>query len=177
MQEEADAVLVPAPPQLMSEGNEVIVVDPDGIIGSNELRQLAPKVRVDPQVARQVTAGKLGEVEPVVQDWPQNAIGKSVVELLVILLGEIRQHIRRVRPLYRLGRRFRIWHDASAPSEPQSWMALEDRAQGDLQPAGAAVAFSGRNGDTVGDEYQPRQYRSSQLRDKRMAVRISPAIE
>ena len=70
MQEEADAVLVTAPPQLMPEGNEVIVVDPDDIIGSNELRQLAGKMRVDPHIARQVAARKLGEIEAIVQDWP-----------------------------------------------------------------------------------------------------------
>ena len=77
--------------------------------GSNELRQLAGKMRVDPHIAGQVAAGELGEIEAVVQDWPENAIGESVVVFLVILLGEIRQHIGRCRPLYRLRRRFRIW--------------------------------------------------------------------
>ena len=70
MQEKANAVLVTAPPQLMPEGNEVIVVDPDDIIGSNELRQLAGKMRVDSQIASQVAAGELGEVEAIVQDRP-----------------------------------------------------------------------------------------------------------
>ena len=70
MQEKADAVLVTAPPQLMPEGNEVIIVDPDDIIRSNELRQLAGKMGVHSHIARQVAAGKLGEIEAIVQDWP-----------------------------------------------------------------------------------------------------------
>jgi hypothetical protein len=56
-------------------------------------------------------------------------------------------------------------------------VALEQRPYGDGEATGLIAAVTVGNRDPIRYDYQPRQYRSSQLRDSRMAVRISPAIE
>ena len=46
-----------------------------------------------------------------------------------------------------------------------------------IYTARLADAVLAGDGHAVGNDDQPRQYRSSQLRDRRIAVKISPAIE
>jgi hypothetical protein len=89
VQEEPNAILVTALPQFMSKWDEVIVVNPDEIIGLNEPRQLAGKMRIDPEVSGEIAAREFREVESVVENGPQDSIGKPVVELLMTLFGEI----------------------------------------------------------------------------------------
>ena len=67
----------------------------------------------------------------------------------------------------------------TSPLQPNQTlsMILEDGGERDLQAAGPLRLVGARHGYPVGDENQPRQYLSSQERDSRMAVRISPAME
>jgi hypothetical protein len=56
-------------------------------------------------------------------------------------------------------------------------MTLEYRRQRNFETAGTAVYFASGIRNPVRNQNQPRQYRSSQLRESRMAVRINPAME
>jgi hypothetical protein len=56
-------------------------------------------------------------------------------------------------------------------------MLLEQGANRNRKSAGLVAAVAARDSLTVRNYYQPRQYRSSQLRDSRIAVKIRPAIE
>jgi len=56
-------------------------------------------------------------------------------------------------------------------------MPLEERAHGNGQPAGQVAAIAAWDGHAVRHYDQPRQYRSSQLRESRIAAKIRPAIE
>ena len=77
----------------------------------------------------------------------------------------------------RLGDDILLGRNAAAPSEPHAGAPLEQRANGDRKPARLAGAVAARDGHAVGNDDQPRQYRSSQLRERRIAVKIRPAIE
>ena len=51
------------------------------------------------------------------------------------------------------------------------------RLDGHFEAAGAPAGLAVGNGNAIGNYDEPRQYRSSQLFDSRIALRISPAIE
>ena len=56
-------------------------------------------------------------------------------------------------------------------------MTLQCRFQRDFKTTRMNAAGLRRHGDAIGDYEDACQYRSSQLRDKRMPVVISPAME
>ena len=133
---------------------------------------------VHPEIAGQVAAGELGQVDPVMQDRPQHAIGEAVVIFLVVLLGQIGDDIS-VPLLARSAAVATLSASTTLPLQPNQTlgMFLSTGASATSRPPARGVAAGARHGHTVGNENQPRQYRSSQLRDRRIAVRIRPAIE
>jgi hypothetical protein len=76
-----------------------------------------------------------------------------------------------------LGRNLSIGGNSTALSEPNTAVLLEERTYGNGKPAGLIAAIAARDSHAVRDYDQPRQYRSSQLRDSRIADKIRPAIE
>ena len=76
-------------------------MNPNHIIRPNEFVQLAREMLVDPHVAGEIAAGKLGEVQPIVQDRPQHPIGKAVVVFVVIFLGQIGNDVGNAALSYR----------------------------------------------------------------------------
>ena len=89
VEEEADAVLVPALAQCLGERHQMIIMHPDQILRREHLVQLAREMIVDPQIAAQIAARELGEIDAIVQDRPQHTIGEAVVVFLVVLPGEV----------------------------------------------------------------------------------------
>ena len=132
---------------------------------------------VHAEIAGEIAAGEFRQVDPIVQNRPQHPIGEAVVVFLVVLLRQVGDDVSGSRPLDRLGDDFVGWDHISAPAEPYVGNHFEDRRERNFEPAGAISSTGARNGHAIGNEDQPRQYRSSQLRDKRIAVRIRPAIE
>ena len=177
VQEKSNAVAMSALAQHLRQRNEMVVVHPDDIVGLQQLVQLVCEMHIDPQVAAEVAAREFGEVEPVVQDRPQHAVGEAVVVFLVVLLGEVGHHVAQAALVMVLVARSSIRGDRSAPAEPEAAVLLEQGAHGHRETAGLAAAVGVRDGDPVRDHDQPRQYRSSQLRDSRIALKIMPAIE
>ncbi len=112
------------------------------------------------------------------QERPQYAVGEAVVIFLVVVVAEVRHHIADVVVLDRLGLdRITVLGDISAPAEPYALTVTQRRVDGDFKSARAPAALAVGNRDAVGNDYEPRQYLSSQLRDSRIALKINPAIE
>ena len=84
-------------------GDEVVVVDPDDVVGPQDLGELGGKVLVHAEIAGEVAAGEFGQVDAIVQDRPQHPIGEAVVVFLVVLLRQVGDDVSGSRPLDRLG--------------------------------------------------------------------------
>ena len=121
VQEKADAVLVPARAQRLRERDQVIVVHPDDVVGPQQLVELAREMLVDAHVAGQIAAREFREIEPVMQDRPQHAVGEAVVVFVVVLGAEIGHDIVDVVMMDRVGLdRIALAGDLAAPAEPHA---------------------------------------------------------
>src|SRR4051794_7656804 len=133
---------------------------------------------VDPHVAGKVAARELGQIEAIMQDRPEHAIGEAVVVFLVVLGVQTGRHELDVVVVDCRGlERIAFARDLAAPAEPHARPFAKRRLDGHFEAAGAPAALAIRDGDAIGNNYEPRQYRSSQLFDSRSALRITPAIE
>jgi hypothetical protein len=88
VQEEADAVAAAEPAQGGSKRDQVIVVNPHQVAGRDELRQRAGKAFVDAPVTLDGLRVDRCQIETIVKDGPQNAVGEAVVVVLAVLLAE-----------------------------------------------------------------------------------------
>ena len=70
MQEKADPVAMPTAAQRVRDGDQVVVMDPDQIIVRDDLFELGREVIIDPEISAKIPARELGEVQPIMQDWP-----------------------------------------------------------------------------------------------------------
>src|SRR5437660_1128066 len=112
------------------------------------------------------------------QHRPQHAVGEAVVVFLVVLRPEAGDHVIDIVMLDDAGLgRLALAGDLAAPAKPYALAMAQRRLHRHLKaacpPAGLAVG----HGNAVGDYDEPRQYRSSQLFDSRIALRMMPAIE
>src|SRR5476649_1962639 len=175
MNEEADLVLVATLAQRLGQRNQMIVVHPNHVIGAQHLLKAAGEEFIDPKITAEIAAGEFRKIEPVMQDWPQYAIGKAVVEFLVIVLLQANRDIGNAVTLDRFGRLRLAVGDLTVPAEPEAAALLERRPNRDFEPAGPLPAVG--NAYTIGDYDEARQYRSPQLRDNLIALKINPDIE
>ena len=70
MQEEAERILVTARAQFPGERDQVIIVNPDQVVGLEELGELVGEQSVHPEVARKVRPTELRQIHAIVQDRP-----------------------------------------------------------------------------------------------------------
>ena len=66
------------------------------------------------------------------EDGPQYPVGKAIVVFLIIRLGEVGDDIRQATTVNGLGRNISVRGDLSAPSEPNTWMLLQQGAHHSL---------------------------------------------
>jgi hypothetical protein len=59
----------------------------------DDLFEFGGEMVIDPEIPTQISAGELGEVQPVMQDWPQHPIGKSAVVFFKTFLRKIGDYI------------------------------------------------------------------------------------
>ena len=119
VQEKTDLVLVAALAQRLGEGQEMIIVHPDHVVRQQHLLQFIGEMIVDAQIAGQIAAREFREIEPVMQDRPQHAVGEAVVIFVVILLRQVGHDIRNVVGFDRFGLE-PFAGRASAPAEPDA---------------------------------------------------------
>jgi hypothetical protein len=153
VQEKPDPVGVPAPPQGVRDGNQMIVVYPDQIVVFDDFFELGREMIIHPEIAAEIAAREFGEVQPVVQDWPQHPIGEAVVIFLKVVLRQVGDDIFDV--LVPDGARFQPVRrsDIAAPAEPDTAVPVERRSQRDFETAGALGAVAGRNRNPVGNDH------------------------
>lgn len=133
----------------------MVIMNPDDVVGPKKLVQFRGKALVDPHIAAEVAAGEFRQVQPVMQDRPEHAVGISIVVFLKIFLGEVGQHIRLMAVLDGADAHVRCGGDPPAPAKPDTGMPLQDRADRDCEAARPASAIAGRDRDTIGDHDQP----------------------
>ena len=75
---------------------------------------------VDAQVARGVGAGIFLQINAIMEDRPEHAVGQAVVVFLIIDGREIDQRVRYLVHLDRLRLRGRLVVDLAAPAKPES---------------------------------------------------------
>src|SRR5580704_6697174 len=125
---------------------------PNKIIRRQYLVQLSRKMLIDSHIASEIPARKFGNVQPVVKNRPQDAIGKSVVVFLEILLDQVSHYVRLIAALDRPHRRIGFYGDPAAPAEPDSGMPLQDRPDRDRESARAVVAAWNNNAISHNDK-------------------------
>ena len=86
VQEEADAVAHAERAQRLAEGDQVIVVHPDQVVGPQQRLQRLGEAAVDRDVAVVVLAMEVQQAEPEMQQRPQRAVGEVQVERAVFML-------------------------------------------------------------------------------------------
>ena len=96
VQEKTKWVVDAEPTQGCTHRDHVIVVDPHEIVGSENRREALGEHFVDPAVGRPLFPAVLGEVDSVMEDRPQNAIGKLEIVTAVIRPLEIDQRLEEV---------------------------------------------------------------------------------
>ena len=90
MQEKAYPVGETALAQLVGDGDEVIIVHPNHVIGLQDFGELGGEMPVYAEIAAEVATSELGQVDAIMQDRPQHAVGEPVVVFLIVLLGQDR---------------------------------------------------------------------------------------
>ena len=176
VQEEADAVDDTETAQLGGERDEMIVMDPDQIVGLEQRGQLLGKDAVDPLIPFIGGTAEIREADPIVEQRPEHAIGEADVEILIVIGIEVDGGIGDLPRRHQFGRQGLSRGRLAAPAEPEPAAPLQGLAQRDRQTAGPRALLIGQR-QTVGDDHQPRQNASSQLFDSRMAQTMSPTSE
>ncbi|MCY1420490.1 hypothetical protein D9M71_361120 [compost metagenome] len=176
VQEEADAVGVAAGAQGLGEGDQVVVVHPEDVVRLQQRAQAFGEELVDAQVAAEVRLVELREVQPVMQDRPQHAVGEAVVVLLEVVRTHVGEDVPHVAALDG-GERRRLLLHLAAPAEPEPAALAHGRFHRDGEPPGGEGASLVGYRHPVGDHYESRHRPSSQRMDRRMAELIRPAIE
>ncbi len=175
MDKKSDLVDVAALAQRLRQRHQMIIMHPDHVVGPEQLLQMSGEEFIDAKIAAEIAAREFGQVEPVMQDRPQHAVGEAVVKFLVIVLAQIDGGVGDVVGLDDLGGLRIVVRDTPAPAEPKPAAPAQRWPDCDLEPAGARAAIGNANSVRYYDE--PRQYRSPQLRDSLIAVNINPDIE
>jgi len=150
-------------------------VHPDGVVALQQPRHGRGKGRIDVEIGLVVLAPIAQQAQAEVQKRPQRAVGEAGIEAAVLLLGQVDRGIGDAARLDQGGRGGRFAGDAAAPAEPHR-PGHEDVAQRDGEAARLGHPRLG-DGNAVGDDYEARHRPSSQLRDSRIAHRISPTWE
>ena len=185
VQEEADAMRAAQRPQFGGQRDQVVVVYPDDVVLAQHRLELAREQLVDPPVAGDVAGVEVRQVQPVVEDRPEHAVGIAQVVGIVVFTAQIQGdqlHPARLGAVHfafaclAAGRRL---HDLAAPAEPQAARVVEHVGQCHGQAAGRGLA---RIGHAVGNDDQaahgaPLQITVSQGADSRTAALIRPTIE
>src|SRR5215471_7654903 len=133
------------------------------------------EILVDAEIATKVSAREFGQIEPIVEDRPEHAVREPIIEFLVVVLTQIDRGIRDVVVCDGLDPTRLILRNSSAPAEPEAAVPLECGSDRNFEPTGPRAAI--RQTNSVRHYDEPRQYRSPQLRDSLIAVKINPDIE
>ncbi len=111
------------------------------------------------------------------QHRPQHPVGEAVVVFLIILFREIGHDVIVAVAAHRARLDLVLRGHAPAPAEPHAAVMLQRCVQRDFQSTRMGPATGVGHGNPIRDYEDACQYVSSQLRDRRTALKIKPAME
>ena len=177
VKEKSDGVAMAARTQFPSKQHEMIIVHPDDVIFPEQRAQAVSEHAVDTDIPAGVSAGIFLQIDPVVKDRPQHAVGETVVIFLNVVLRQINEDIRHLVDINDLRRPVRLLRDLAAPPEPHSVAIFERSLYRNRHSPCERGPGRFRHRHAVGDDNQSRAHASSQLDDSRVALLMIPAME
>ena len=174
MQEQADGILDAGLAQLAGQRDQVIVVGPDDVVSLQHRAQLAREQRIDPLIGVTEAPLVVEEVEHVMAQRPQTAVGIAVVIILEFGLIDIDRGVAhlaasdhgRIRGFAAAG--------LAAPSEPHAALFAQSGEQ-PYRQAASGLASAGI-GDAVRYGDQAAQNAVSQGSLRRSAALMIPTM-
>ncbi len=153
VQKKSDRPLESACPHLGRHRHEMIVVHPEGIARLQQFHQMFGEPGIHPPVAFVVAATVMQECEPIMHQRPQDAIGETLVVLVVIARAERQGDVFHAVALH-APRRFRpMGKPASIPTEPDAALRAERGAQSNSEPT-RGRPIGARHGDAIRNHHQ-----------------------
>jgi hypothetical protein len=140
MEEEADAVAQPLAAELLGKRDQMVVVHPDQVVGTDLAAEDTGEAAIDPEVAVEILLAEFHEVRPVVQERPQGPVGESKIVFTNVRLAEVEDTEDDVAVDARLDR-LEIALAAgrlAGPAEPHATRRCQCTTQGDSEATGIA---------------------------------------
>ena len=78
VQEKPDPVGMAAPSQRVRDGDQMVVMNPNQIVFFDDFFQLGRKMIVDPEIAAEISARELAEVQPIMQVGQSTRLAKPL---------------------------------------------------------------------------------------------------
>jgi hypothetical protein len=128
VQEKAEPALDAELAQFLAHGDQMIIVDPDQIVVAEIGSQLFGEQPVDPAISDIGIPIEAREIEPIVKQRPERAIGKAAVVAVEISLAQIDRDEGDVGGSQHLGPGLVEIGNLPAPAEPDA-AALAQRSQ------------------------------------------------
>lgn len=93
MHEKPDPVPDSKQPQFSGQGDQVIIMDPDQIIGADQRRETFSEKAIDAEITLGVAPAEIGQVNSVMAQGPEHAVREAVIIFREVPLREITQGI------------------------------------------------------------------------------------
>jgi hypothetical protein len=140
VQEKTDRIGHAQLAQALRERQQVIVVDPDDVVGLEKRLQLLRERRVHAQIARVFLPVVARQIGTIVKRGPQRRVRKTAVVLVVVAAREPDRRICHIALLFDDGLA-RLADDLTAPSEPDPTGFLQrvENANGQTSCGGPAL--------------------------------------
>ena len=155
MQEEADPALHAEPAQLLAHRDQVVVVHPDQVVVAQIGIKLLGEQLVDLAVGHVPVAIEARQVEAVVEQRPQRAVGEAAVVALEGARREVEGDVGDVAGAKD------FWHRRgglgllSAPAEPDAAGLAQGGEDADREPARGRGLVARDRRDAIGDDDEP----------------------
>ena len=166
VQEEADPALDAEPAQLLPHRDQVVVVHPDQIVVAQIRVELLGEQLVDLAVGDVPVAIEAREIEPVVEQRPERAVGEAAVVALEGSRREVDRDVGDVAGARDLGDRRGGIGLLAAPAEPDAAGLAQGGQDADRQPARGRGPAARDRRDAIGDDDEAA-HRARQRRFKR----------
>jgi hypothetical protein len=154
VEEESDRVGHAQLAQFPAERDQVVVVDPDQVVGPQQRRKRGGEATVDPGVAGVERAVVGGQVGAEMEYRPERRVGVAVVIFVVVGLLEVDGDDGDVIDAVAFQLAGECGRTLAAPAEPQRRSGAQGRAQRDGKAAGAGRVLG--CGDTIGYDDKAR---------------------
>ena len=152
VEEEAHPVREAEPPQFLGEGNQMVIVGPDHVVGAQQAGQLAGEFRVDAPIAGVISAVEIDQIDAVMEQRPERRVGEAVVILLVVAFAEIHGGAGKPSALGQLHGLAGNVDDLAAPAEPDTPGTSQRGKHGDGQTARGGPSFVYRRDPVRNDD-------------------------